>query len=416
MYRLNIVIFALTRLKGILIGNSKLVINMDKFFKTRDNGVASDGFPNLKHGFLNLKLHLESVGWGRKRTSRFSKTLGTLLATTVLMVARDSDKFDEGSSCFEEDFIGPTMDEQADDGGDSNKESGEEIFNMENERSPRLHPWKGQVETKNMYNYSPCTVRLPSPPPYNMNPTHSPFGDLNDPLGQPLTCVQEGRDLDDLMCSFQKLSNNLGKNNMLAQGNKRKAKQKKKKIVFREGDNKQSWVKDIIGCDELVFFGIQESKLEVVYHFLIRSTWPYSHIDWACSSSIGASGGIITMWDNRVLLLEHKISNRNFLRIIGTWDFNVVRSLEERVGSNFDDNEANTFSDFLLSTGLCDLPLGGRRYTRFDKEWRKASKFDSYPTSDIKDAFSSNFPDYTPTLPDYFPTLKSDTSSPEPFR
>ncbi|GKE09582.1 hypothetical protein Tco_1413133, partial [Tanacetum coccineum] len=58
--------------------------------------------------------------------------------------------------------------------------------------------------------------------------------------------------------------------------------------------------------------------------------------------------------------------------------FNVVRSLEERVGSNFDDNEANTFSDFLLSTGLCDLPLGGRRYTRFDKEWRKASKFDRF--------------------------------------
>ncbi|GKG01758.1 hypothetical protein Tco_0306463, partial [Tanacetum coccineum] len=32
-------------------------------------------------------------------------------------------------------------------------------------------------------------------------------------------------------------------------------------------------------------------------------------------------------------------------------------------------------------------------------------------TSDIKDAFSSNFPDYIPASPDYFPASPRNTSS-----
>nr|GEZ72581.1 reverse transcriptase domain-containing protein [Tanacetum cinerariifolium] len=34
----------------------------------------------------------------------------------------------------------------------------------------------------------------------------------------------------------------------------------------------------------------------------------------------------------------------------------------------------------------------------------------NHPTSDIKDAFSSNSPDYTPASPDYFPALPRNTS------
>ncbi|GJU96961.1 nucleotide-binding alpha-beta plait domain-containing protein [Tanacetum coccineum] len=152
-----------------------------------------------------------------------------------------------------------------------------------------------------------------------------------------------------------------------------------------------------------------------------RSLWSNSHVDWAYSSSIGASGGIITMWDSRVFELESKISTINFLGVIGTWrgqsskigllnvyvpqssslkehiwsslehlisdtqvvwiifgDFNMVRSMDERIGSNFDDIEANTFNNFISRTGLCDLPLGGRQFTRFDKEGKKASKLDRF--------------------------------------
>nr|GEY20298.1 retrovirus-related Pol polyprotein from transposon TNT 1-94 [Tanacetum cinerariifolium] len=131
----------------------------------------------------------------------------------------DSDKFDEGSSCFEEEFIGHTMDEQADDGRDSDKESNEEIFDIKNERVTR------EMLSKRKR-------RL---------------------------CLEKGLVLSG--------SQTVGLN-----------------------DNKQSLVKNIIGCDEPVFFGIHESKLEVVGHSLIRYMWPRSYVDWACSSSIGALG------------------------------------------------------------------------------------------------------------------------------
>ncbi|GJT38736.1 RNA-directed DNA polymerase, eukaryota [Tanacetum coccineum] len=165
----------------------------------------------------------------------------------------------------------------------------------------------------------------------------------------------------------------------------------------------------------------KESKSEEVNQFLIRYLWPRSHVDWAYSSSMGASGGIITMWDTRTFEVDCQFSNRNFLGVTGSWrglsskvglfnvyapqssslkeqlwslierviadmdatwiifgDFNVVRSLDERIGSSFDVNEANTFNDFISRSGLCDLPLGGRRFTRFDKEGRKASKLDRF--------------------------------------
>ncbi|GJW33231.1 hypothetical protein Tco_0053263 [Tanacetum coccineum] len=39
------------------------------------------------------------------------------------------------------------------------------------------------------------------------------------------------------------------------------------------------------------------------------------------------------------------------------------------------------------------------------------SKSPTHPTSDIEDAFSSNFPDYIPASPDYFPASPGNTSS-----
>ncbi|GKA29034.1 putative RNA-directed DNA polymerase, partial [Tanacetum coccineum] len=40
--------------------------------------------------------------------------------------------------------------------------------------------------------------------------------------------------------------------------------------------------------------------------------------------------------------------------------------------------EANGFNDFISRVGLIDLPLGGRRFTRFDKNGKKASKLDRF--------------------------------------
>ncbi|GJS19013.1 RNA-directed DNA polymerase, eukaryota [Tanacetum coccineum] len=407
--------------------------------------------------------------------------------------------FDEAKPSFEEEFIGPTVKEQED-------EAEESCF-MGNEFPPLQMTHDIPYVERDT---SPCTSGLPPPPPYVTYPaqsspgvdfvgptpgsnthgsnTHEPrnspspnpsqdrsMPDLNDPMSQPSRVVQEDEELDDLMASFQILSDNHEKNNINRDGTKRKAKKKNKNIIIG-GDgasqkpvpqydcsevwgedrtqsdpldlvvpfawclsflmngislncnglgqaNKKSWVREreIIGCEAPIFFGIQESKSEEVDQFLIRSLWPRSHVDRAYSSSIGASSGIITMWDTRTFEVDCQFSNRNFLGVTGSWrglsskvgllnvyapqssslkeqlwssierviadfdvtwiifgDFKVVRSLDERMGSSFDVNEANTFNDFISRSGLCDLPLGGRRFIRFDKEGRKASKLDRF--------------------------------------
>ncbi|GJX83398.1 nucleotide-binding alpha-beta plait domain-containing protein [Tanacetum coccineum] len=138
-------------------------------------------------------------------------------------------------------------------------------------------------------------------------------------------------------------------------------------------DNKRAWVKDLIGSEDPDFFGIQESNM----------------------GFMGASDGIITMWDTRLFSYVSVIDSRNFLGVIRSWfgishkigllnvyapqsfvlkvqlwsavenlirsndvvwivfgDFNVVRCQNERFGSSFDINEASAFNDFISRVGV----------------------------------------------------------------
>ena len=55
----------------------------------------------------------------------------------------------------------------------------------------------------------------------------------------------------------------------------------------------KQWGADII-C-------LQETKIELVSRRLVRSLWGIHHVDWMFLGSIGASGGILLMWDHRVV-------------------------------------------------------------------------------------------------------------------
>ena len=63
-------------------------------------------------------------------------------------------------------------------------------------------------------------------------------------------------------------------------------------------------------------------------------------------------------------------------------DLNVVRNEEERFGSNFSRIEADHFNSFIDSTGLIDLPIGGRAYTWMNKAGTKLSKLDRFLISE----------------------------------
>ncbi|GKA50747.1 RNA-directed DNA polymerase, eukaryota [Tanacetum coccineum] len=230
------------------------------------------------------------------------------------------------------------------------------------------------------------------------------------------------------------------------------------------GDNKKSWINELVDRNFPLFFGMQETKLESVDQSFIRSLWLRNYAQFAFSGSVGASGGILTMWDSRVFTMEQTFCDRNFLGITCSWvgmsnkvgllnvyapqssplkealwssieslvtsvnviwvvfcDFNVVRSRDERSGCRFDIDEANVFNDFISRVGFFDFPLGGRRFTRFDQEGRKSSKLDRFMVSPVffdfwKDAhvkvMCRSFSDHCPILL----KVESLNFGPKPFR
>ena len=55
----------------------------------------------------------------------------------------------------------------------------------------------------------------------------------------------------------------------------------------------RSWRADIVF--------LQETKLEWVTRGIVRSIWSFPYIDWLYLGSEGAFGGILLMWDRRVV-------------------------------------------------------------------------------------------------------------------
>ncbi|GJU90796.1 retrotransposon protein, putative, ty1-copia subclass [Tanacetum coccineum] len=80
-----------------------------------------------------------------------------------------------------------------------------------------------------------------------------------------------------------------------------------------------------------------------------------------------------TLWNNLARLVD---SHNNFSILIG--DFNEVRFESERMGTEFDPRGAYEFNDFIHSSGLIDMPLVGKRFTRMDNLGSKHSKIDHH--------------------------------------
>uniref|UniRef100_A0A2N9FU80 Reverse transcriptase domain-containing protein n=1 Tax=Fagus sylvatica TaxID=28930 RepID=A0A2N9FU80_FAGSY len=192
----------------------------------------------------------------------------------------------------------------------------------------------------------------------------------------------------------------------------------------------------IQGGDEIAdIICLQETKLELITDPIVRSLWRCRYVDWLFLGSSGASGGILLMWDSRVVekiegavgyfsvsckfknVETHQVcmftgvygpninSDRRLmwdeLAGIRSWwdvpwclggDFNVVRFPTERMGSANFSTSMHDFSDFISSNGLIDIPLTGgdftwsnnrecgnlqrrRRPFRFENMWLKAEGF-----------------------------------------
>ncbi|KAG6666005.1 hypothetical protein CIPAW_01G000700 [Carya illinoinensis] len=156
----------------------------------------------------------------------------------------------------------------------------------------------------------------------------------------------------------------------------------------------RQWQGDII-C-------LQETKLELITRQIVRSLWRGHHVGWSYLPSKGASGGILIMFDKRVVeRLEHCVGDFSvacffvniedgfrwaFIGVYGpnldverrsmweelagilSWwelpsclggDFNVSHFPSERSNTSYITPAMSDFSDFISEQVLMDLPLTG---------------------------------------------------------
>ncbi|GJT78358.1 cytochrome P450 [Tanacetum coccineum] len=88
-------------------------------------------------------------------------------------------------------------------------------------------------------------------------------------------------------------------------------------------------------------------------------------------------------------------------------DFNKVRYATEQMGSHFCHRSASFFNDFISSSGLLDIPMGGMGFTRINTLGSKLSKIDrilvsnqfldKWPNSHML-ALTREFSDHSPLL------------------
>ncbi|GJT40392.1 RNA-directed DNA polymerase, eukaryota, reverse transcriptase zinc-binding domain protein [Tanacetum coccineum] len=166
---------------------------------------------------------------------------------------------------------------------------------------------------------------------------------------------------------------------------------------------KRVWIKELCFKHNVHFLGVQESKMTKLELFQLKSMWGNFNFDYACSMTMGRSGGIITMWDPNVFKKNIIWCNDNYVIVEGKWknsvedyflinvygpqqqpekyilwdllrsfiqnhqenfilfgDLNEVRCATERFGSNFSSSDATIFNAFIQDVGLIDLPMGGK--------------------------------------------------------
>ncbi|KAG6637440.1 hypothetical protein CIPAW_11G178800, partial [Carya illinoinensis] len=170
--------------------------------------------------------------------------------------------------------------------------------------------------------------------------------------------------------------------------------------------NKRARIKNLLRDWRADIVCLQETKLKLVNRKIVRSVWHCPYVDWVYLASNGASGGILVMWDKRVVVkMEEFIGDYtvacsfemvedNFLwTFAGTYgpnvdnsrhllweelagvhswwnlpmciggDFNIIRFPSERSGDSRLRPAMTEFSDFIFDLNMVDLPLMGGRFT-----------------------------------------------------
>ncbi|GKA23566.1 RNA-directed DNA polymerase, eukaryota [Tanacetum coccineum] len=170
---------------------------------------------------------------------------------------------------------------------------------------------------------------------------------------------------------------------------------------------------------------LQETHVQRIDLFKIKRLWGNYQFDFASSSAIGRSGGLLSIWDSSIFIKANIFSMENLLIVEGEWvfkkmkcfmvnvyapqeerkkkdlwnfirnfmsdqpghyfvfgDFNVVRFSSERIGSLFNHRSASNFNEFIKDCRFWDVPLGGHAFTRISGNGEKLSRLDRFLLSE----------------------------------
>jgi hypothetical protein len=102
---------------------------------------------------------------------------------------------------------------------------------------------------------------------------------------------------------------------------------------------------------------LQETKLAVTSITIIRSLWGGSHVGWCCLEADGASGGILIMWDTRVLeLVESSVGCFSVSVILKNIEDGVVWGFSGVYGPNADNRRHLLWDELVGMLEWWDLP------------------------------------------------------------
>ena len=194
------------------------------------------------------------------------------------------------------------------------------------------------------------------------------------------------------------------------------------------GGEKRVEVRRLVQEKSPLVLCVQETKLSLVDDLCVKTFWGDAPFGYSYQQSVGASGGLIIVWDSTRLNVWSSMSFDHVLVISGTvmstgedvviinvyapcdsaakillWDqlssyvlskkdsclcvcgdFNSVRSIDERKGKGmvFRKSEANMFNKFIDDSLLIDLPICGRLFTWYRGDGISMSRLDRFLLSE----------------------------------
>ncbi|XP_050225835.1 uncharacterized protein LOC126675263 [Mercurialis annua] len=206
--------------------------------------------------------------------------------------------------------------------------------------------------------------------------------------------------------------------------------------------------------------GLIETKREVIDDFIASRLWPNSDYSFCFSPSSGASGGLLCLWDKKLLSVSRTITSPrwicidfdlsgiqySFFLVYGCslaadrtllWsnllpelitdrfcfmvgDFNEILHPSERLNFSGYTAGMKQFMDFIQSSNLVEIQLQGRLFTwqnsqsrsKIDRCFVSADAFISWPNLSLV-ALPRNYSDHTPLL---FRSAVAFDWGPKPFK